>query len=285
METPPTYIQWTDICIKDARKGKASAMTGLTYNMVKMWPDCALKRAYDLLLQMWNAEHTPAFHKLRWMCLIPKLPGSNKQADTRPISLLEVLRKLWNSFFMKKVNNFLSRHNVPHTAQCAYWAKMGTDTASLELVNAMEAVRTVEGILHNDLKQQMFKEMLAKVRMHTTYMKKSRHSIDAVLAACNMSIQSTVLYRATLSSWTTEQVDELDGVLQTLYRKIYNMMPGHPSELIQLPNELGGLGASLPHGNLNSHFHSWGGLGCQSLRKKMVENKWAIVHRNETLCR
>ncbi len=77
------------------------------------------------------------------------------------------------------------------------------------------------GILHNDLKQQMFKEMLAKVRLHTTYMKKSRHSIDAVLAACNMSIQSTVLYRATLSSWTTAQVDELDSVLQTLYRKIF----------------------------------------------------------------
>ena len=29
------------------------------------------------------------------------------------------------------------------------------------------------GILHNDLKHQMFKEMLAKVRMHTTYMKRA----------------------------------------------------------------------------------------------------------------
>ena len=119
------------------------------------------------------------------------------------------------------------------------------------------------GILHNDLKHQMFKEMLAKVRMHTTYMKKSRHSIDAVLAACNMSIQSTVLYRATLSSWTTEQVDELDSVLQSLYRKIYKMMPGYPNELIQLPNE-------------------WGGLACNSLRKKLVGTKWAVIHRNDT---
>ena len=59
METPSTYEQWTDICMKDARKGKASSLTGLTYNMVKVWPEVALKRAYDLLLQMWQADHTP----------------------------------------------------------------------------------------------------------------------------------------------------------------------------------------------------------------------------------
>ena len=81
------------------------------------------------------------------MCLIPKVPGSNKQADTRPISLLEVLRKLWNSFFMKKVNSFTARHHIPNTAQCAYWAKMGTDTASLNLINALEAVKSVDGII------------------------------------------------------------------------------------------------------------------------------------------
>ena len=78
-----------------------------------------------------------------------------------------------------------------------------------------------------------------------------------------MSIQSTVLYRDMLSSWTTAQVDELDSVLQTLYRKIFKMMPGYPNELIQLPNE-------------------WGGLGCQSLRKKLVGTKWAVIHRNVT---
>ena len=115
--------------------------------MVKLWPETAMKRAYDLLLQMWKAEHTPAFHKLRWMCLIPKIPGSNKQSDTRPISLLEVIRKLWRSFFMNKVNNFLARHQIPNTAQCAYWARMGTDTASLDLVNALEAVKSVEGVI------------------------------------------------------------------------------------------------------------------------------------------
>ena len=68
-------------------------------------------------------------------------------------------------------------------------------------------------------------------------MKKSKHSIDAIFAACKMSIQSTVLYRATLGTWTTKQVDELDGVLQALYRKIFKMMPGYPGELIQLPTQ------------------------------------------------
>ena len=48
---------------------------------------------------------------------------------------------------MKKVNKFLARHEIPNTAQCAYWAKMGTDTASLDLINALEAVKSVDGII------------------------------------------------------------------------------------------------------------------------------------------
>ena len=119
------------------------------------------------------------------------------------------------------------------------------------------------GIMHNDLRNQMFKEMIAKVRMHTTYMKKAKSSIDGVLAACTMSVHSTILYRATLGTWTAQQISELDGVLQSLYRKIFKMMPGYAGELIQLPLQ-------------------WGGLGCQSLRKKLVGTKWAVVHRNDT---
>ena len=90
------------------------------------------------------------------------------------------------------------------------------------------------GIMHNDIKNQMFTEMLARVRLHTTYMQKSKHSIDGILAACQMSVQSTVLYRATLGTWSTEQVATLDGVLQSLYRKVYKIMPGYPGQLIQL---------------------------------------------------
>ena len=78
-----------------------------------------------------------------------------------------------------------------------------------------------------------------------------------------MSLNSTVLYRATLGTWSTHQLNQLDSELQSLYKKIFRMMPGYAGELIQLPTE-------------------WGGLGCQSLRKKLVGTKWAVVHRNET---
>ena len=55
-----------------------------------------------------------------------------------------------------------------------------------------------------------------------------------------MSVQSTVLYRATLGTWTTAQVDDLDSVLQSLYRNIYKMMPSYPGDLLQLPTQWGG---------------------------------------------
>ena len=68
-----------------------------------------------------------------------------KLTDMRPISLLEVVRKLWNSFFAKKINKFLCDNKIAHPSQHAYWSKSGTDSASLDIINLLELLLEVEG--------------------------------------------------------------------------------------------------------------------------------------------
>ena len=113
--------------------------------MVQHWPDSVVKRTYDFLSNLWKEKHIPTCVKWRWLALIPKIPGSDKLTDMRPISLLEIMRKLWNAFFARKVAKFLRAQSIPHPSQHAYWARSGTDAASLEVTNALEMVLEVEG--------------------------------------------------------------------------------------------------------------------------------------------
>jgi hypothetical protein len=108
------------MCKKKGKRGKASGPTGLTYDMVRNWPDTVIRRTYNILRNLWKDKHIPACAKWRWLALIQKVPGSEKLTDMRPISLLEIMRKLWNAFFAKKVSRFLMEQSIPHPAQHAY---------------------------------------------------------------------------------------------------------------------------------------------------------------------
>ena len=151
------------------------------------------------------------------MCLIPKIPGSNKQSDTRPISLLEVLRKLWNSFFMKKVNNFLARYKIPNTAQCAYWAKLGTDTASLELINALEATQSVEGII--GVMSFDFTRAFDSVSKTVIRISLARFGINPKLIdyLFEQDMAGTVLIRSPLTMQLLTDLSSTSGLTQHIY--------------------------------------------------------------------
>ena len=115
--------------------------------MVKHWPEQVVRRIYDILMGLWESEHIPEFVKWRWITLLPKVEGSVKLSEMRPISLLEVVRKLWNSFFAGKLNRFLSKNKIPHPSQHAYWARSGTDAASLNIINTLELLFAGNGTM------------------------------------------------------------------------------------------------------------------------------------------
>ena len=72
-------------------------MTGLTYGLMKIWPEDVVKKVYDLMLQQWTNKAMPEFMEWRWLCPIPKKMGDIRREDLRPLSLVEVLRKSWSS--------------------------------------------------------------------------------------------------------------------------------------------------------------------------------------------
>ena len=52
--------------------GRAPGMTGLTYGLIKIWPDELMDKVYDLLVRQLNSDSMPEFMKRRWLCPIPK---------------------------------------------------------------------------------------------------------------------------------------------------------------------------------------------------------------------
>ena len=67
----PTLAEFSSV-IKKGVGGRAAGMTGLTYGLMKIWPDAVIKMVYELLVKQWNSSTMPEFMKWRWLCPIPK---------------------------------------------------------------------------------------------------------------------------------------------------------------------------------------------------------------------
>jgi hypothetical protein len=58
----PTLAEFSAV-LKKGVGGKAAGMTGLTYGLMKIWPDEVIKAVYDLLVIQWNSDSMPEFMK------------------------------------------------------------------------------------------------------------------------------------------------------------------------------------------------------------------------------
>ena len=67
-----------------------------------------------------------------------EVPCNVTVKDLRPLSLIEVLRKLWNGIQVRKVWPLLTKYNLLHNAQNTYLRKRGCKDATLQLINALE---------------------------------------------------------------------------------------------------------------------------------------------------
>ena len=106
-------------------------MTGLTYVMMKAWPEELTLLAYNGLVRMWQAKHIPEWWKWRWLVPLPKKPNNPLLSELRPIMLIETLRKLWSSLVMKSVHGVIVRHGVLHPSQHGFQPNRGTETANI----------------------------------------------------------------------------------------------------------------------------------------------------------
>ena len=99
-ECPPSYQDFRN-AIESSPSTTAVEPSGLTYGMMKAWPEEVSRLAYDLRARMWGAKYVPDWWKFRWPAPILKDPLAPMVDELRPITLLEVQRKCWAGLIIK----------------------------------------------------------------------------------------------------------------------------------------------------------------------------------------
>jgi hypothetical protein len=139
LSTPPSFEVFSQ-SINSLPNASAGGISGLTYNQLKAWPDCALRAAYSALSAQWYSHQIPAFFKLKWLVPLSKLkePGTPTLLQLRPIVLIEVLRKIWTNIVIQRIKTVLEAENALNDSQFGFRHRRSTEQPVLQLTAALE---------------------------------------------------------------------------------------------------------------------------------------------------
>ena len=71
--------------------------------------------------------------------LAPKVAGNSDLKNMRPISLYEVIRKIWTTIIAKRIHLVWHEHDVLKSSQYGYRLDKGTQMPLLNILNKIEA--------------------------------------------------------------------------------------------------------------------------------------------------
>jgi ribonuclease HI len=143
---PPTQAEFLQT-LKKCKENSAPGVTGLSYNMIKLWPDDMHTAVFNILADLWTTYTIPAYWKDRMITLIPKSPLPNIDCF-RPITLLETLRKLWTSITIRRITETIALGGYLHHSQHGCLKRVGVDEANLGLLNQFESARELTSELY-----------------------------------------------------------------------------------------------------------------------------------------
>ena len=96
---------------------------------------------YDILATMWANKEIPQEWKWRWLVPIPKVTDNVGLNDLRPLMLTDVLRKIWVSIIVNKIQKHWVRHDLLASSQHGTLEHHGTESALLQFRNMVEEAR------------------------------------------------------------------------------------------------------------------------------------------------
>ena len=108
--TIPTLEQFVSF-IRRPRGGMTAGISGCTYNMMSHWSDAAVEQLHMILTSMSREGLTPTFWNHRWLASVPK-PGEKSVKNMRPITLVEVLAKLWHGYAVSALWEYVERNQL-----------------------------------------------------------------------------------------------------------------------------------------------------------------------------
>ena len=106
LEAPITYEDFASVVSRKA-PNKSAGISEFTINMLKAMPESLLRTTFDCMNEIWierALEITPESWHHRWLAMVPKQADSAPPLDQiRPISLYEVLRKVWTTIITARI--------------------------------------------------------------------------------------------------------------------------------------------------------------------------------------
>jgi hypothetical protein len=114
----PTFEEFSK-AIDHMKKDSAPGMSGLSYNMMRVWDEKIRRRIYDEICALWEQGQFPKEWERRWIVPIPKKEDPDI-GDLRPLMLMEALRKVWGTIFVRRIQEKWKNTNLLRPNLVAY---------------------------------------------------------------------------------------------------------------------------------------------------------------------
>jgi len=78
--------------------------SGLSYAIMKEWPESVLIKAHQTVSEIWKEKIIPKCWNQKWLCPKPKVdPEEATLEDLRPLNLLETPRKILMGIVVNRI--------------------------------------------------------------------------------------------------------------------------------------------------------------------------------------
>ena len=130
-----------DATLNGLVNGSAPGPSEATANMIKAWSPSIRTLVFDHMENIWTQRATPKWFKDKVIKLAPKIPGNTELNNMRPISLYEVIRKVWTTILAKRIHQSWHDLDLLHPSQYGYRLDNGTLMALHTIQNDIEDAR------------------------------------------------------------------------------------------------------------------------------------------------
>ena len=137
-DVPPTFQEY-EAAIKASSTNTAPGLSQVTNNALKSLPENGHKIIYESLIKAWTDNTIPASWKWRWLVPLQKDDEPIPTVSlTRPVMLIEALRKIWSSTLLQRIQTIWDKHNYLQDSQHAFRRGRSTTTVTLQFLSLAE---------------------------------------------------------------------------------------------------------------------------------------------------
>ena len=135
--------------IRKAPSGSVPGPSGLSYAMMKEWPEPVLARAHAAVQAIWADKIIPSCWNKKWLCPKPKVhPDLATLQDLRPLNLLETPRKILMGIIVNRITLIWERRGLLSDSQYGFRVKRSCEGPTLQVINAQEEAEESGTELH-----------------------------------------------------------------------------------------------------------------------------------------